>query len=110
MWLDGQRPPGSVGGAVRDRVAGMQRLALEKAHAAGPAEPTVRLAAGSPSDVRVPTLVLVGELDWPDMLDVAEAYAREIPGARRVVMPDVAHIPSLERPEEFDQLVLDFLG
>ena len=100
---------GSVGGAIRARVAGMQRRALENELAAGEVGPE-RRPEGSPADVRVPALVLVGDLDVPDMLDVADAYVREIPGARRVVMHGVAHIPSLERPNEFDRLVLDFLA
>ena len=59
--------------------------------------------------MRVPTLILVGDLDLPDLIEIAEAYEREIPGARRVVMHGTAHVPSLERPDDFDRLVLDFL-
>ena len=109
MWLDGQRPPGSVGGTVRAIVAQMYRQVLENQRAADrPGSRRPRLQP--PADVRVPTLVIVGDRDQPDLLEVADAYARDIVGAHKVVMHGVAHIPSLERPDEFDALVLEFLG
>jgi pimeloyl-ACP methyl ester carboxylesterase len=61
-------------------------------------------------ELRVPTLVLVGREDVSDILAIAEQLASGIPGAREGKIPGAAHVPSLERPEEFDQLVLTFLG
>jgi pimeloyl-ACP methyl ester carboxylesterase len=60
-------------------------------------------------EVQVPTLVLVGEEDQPDMHAIAERLAREIPGARSARISGTAHVPSMERPREFDELVLPFL-
>jgi len=60
-------------------------------------------------DVRVPTLVAVGEEDQPDMHAIAKRLAAEIPGARFETIADTAHVPSMERPREFDELVLPFL-
>lgn len=109
LWLDGpHRAPGTVGGDLRTRVAEMQRRVLENERAEAGAGPE-RRPDGSPCDVRAPTLILHGDLDLPDIAAIAEAYEREIPGARRVVMRGAAHLPSLELPEEFDRLVLDFV-
>lgn len=111
LWLDGPgRPPGTVGGELRARVAELVRHTLDlelegEAAGAGPE----RRPEGSPADVRVPALVLAGEHDVPDIRAIADVYEREIGGARKVVMPGVAHIPSMEAPAEFDRLVLDFL-
>jgi 3-oxoadipate enol-lactonase len=111
LWLDGpRRPAGAVGGEVRAQVAAMQRRALELERAAAAEAGPERRPDGSPDRVRVPTLVLAGELDVPDIHDIAAAFEREIPGARRAVVAGAAHIPSLERPDEFDRLVLDFLA
>jgi pimeloyl-ACP methyl ester carboxylesterase len=33
----------------------------------------------------------------------------EIPNARLETIPDTAHVPNMERPQDFDRLVLDFL-
>jgi pimeloyl-ACP methyl ester carboxylesterase len=60
-------------------------------------------------DVQVPTLVLVGEDDQQDMQAIAERLAREIPGAQLATIAGTAHVPSMERPREFDELVLPFL-
>ena len=67
-------------------------------------------AAGRLGEIRVPTLVIVGDRDVEDIRDAAEELGRGIRGARLVVMPGVAHVPNMERPEEFNGLVLDFLS
>jgi 3-oxoadipate enol-lactonase len=109
LWLDGpRRAPGTVGGDLRARVGAMQRRVLENEQAEVGAGPE-RRPEGSPADVRAPTLILDGDLDVPEIAAIAEAYERDIPGARRVVMHGAAHLPSLELPEEFDRLALDFL-
>jgi pimeloyl-ACP methyl ester carboxylesterase len=61
-------------------------------------------------EIGVPALVLVGEHDVPDVLESAERLARDIPGARKIVLPGTAHLPSLEQPEVFNRLVLKFLA
>ena len=66
-------------------------------------------AVGRLTEIRVPTLVIVGDRDVDDVRDAAEELKRGIPGARLVVMPGVAHVPNMERPEEFNRTVLDFL-
>lgn len=66
-------------------------------------------AVGRLSEIRVPTLVIVGDRDVDDVRDAAEELQRGIPGARLVVMPGVAHVPNMEQPEEFNRIVLDFL-
>ncbi len=58
--------------------------------------------------VSVPALIVVGERDTL-FLGAAAAMARRIPGARQVVIPDAGHAPNIDRPEDFDRAVLDFL-
>jgi 3-oxoadipate enol-lactonase len=60
-------------------------------------------------ELSVPTLVLVGSEDISDMHAMAERLASGIPGAHKAEIPGAAHVASLERPEEFDRLVLAFL-
>ena len=52
---------------------------------------------------------LVGEEDVPDIQSIAERLAREIPGSRRATIANTAHVPSMERPREFEELVLGFI-
>lgn len=111
-WVDGpRRRPEDVDPQVRTRVGEMQRRAYELA--AGMDEDEEELLvedlARRLGEVEVPTLVLVGEEDQPDMHAIAERLAREIPGARLERIDATAHAPSMERPREFDGLVLPFL-
>ena len=59
--------------------------------------------------IRVPALVIVGELDMPDFHAIAETLEQGIPNARRVVLDGIGHVPNLEAPERFNELVLGFL-
>ena len=110
-WLDGPaRGHDEVDSALRRKVFEMQRLAIahENPNATGGwLTPSRRERL---RDVRAPTLVLVGELDQPDFVQIARFLADEIPGARFEALPGVAHLPPLEDPERFATTVLEFLA
>jgi 3-oxoadipate enol-lactonase len=112
-WVDGpRRKPEDVDSAVRERVAEMQRRAYElqlPVLETAEQEPLVDNLGERLSEVTVPTLILVGEEDISDMHQIADRLERELPNAQRASIADTAHVPSLERPREFDQLVLPFL-
>ena len=59
-------------------------------------------------ELNVPTLVVVGEHDVPDFQRIAGVLAREIAHARYAVVEDAGHLPALERPERFGEIVLQF--
>jgi pimeloyl-ACP methyl ester carboxylesterase len=112
-WVDGpRRSPEEVDAGVRARVGEMQRRALELQVPVGDdaeEELLVPDLADRLGDIQAPTLVLVGDQDQPDMQAIAERLEREIPGARSARIAGVAHVPSMEKPREFDELVLGFL-
>src|SRR5262249_57919208 len=60
-------------------------------------------------EIGVPTLVVTGSEDVRDIHAIAEQLAAEIRGAERATIAGAAHLPSLERPDEFDCVVLGFL-
>jgi 3-oxoadipate enol-lactonase len=62
------------------------------------------------SDIKAPTLIIVGNKDAPNIQSIAETLLAKIPGARRVVMPGVSHHLNMEKPKEYNKVVLDFLG
>jgi pimeloyl-ACP methyl ester carboxylesterase len=97
---------------VRERVREMNGALLAREEANSQGTVANRLdppAIGRLGEITAPTLVIVGALDVPDVLESAERLATEIPGARKVVLPNVAHLPPMEAPAEFNRLVLDFL-
>src|SRR5260221_6487910 len=113
VWVDGPtRAPDQVPAALRDKVRAMDLLVLqhEVASQGQEEQKTERPAAGRLAEVRAPTLVVTGDLDAPISLSSGEALAAGIPGARRVVIPGTAHLPNMEQPEVFNQIVLEFLA
>ena len=113
MWLAGpRRSLEDIDRAQRELVGEMQAQAFkqQKGH------DDVRMLRLEPpeserlAEVKVPTLVLTGDEDVADIHRVADRLAAGIPGAERATIADAAHLPSLERPEEFDGIVLDFLA
>jgi pimeloyl-ACP methyl ester carboxylesterase len=57
----------------------------------------------------VPTLLIVGADDHFHLHRIAETLEEKIAGATRILIPDTHHMPNIEKPEEFNQVVLDFL-
>jgi pimeloyl-ACP methyl ester carboxylesterase len=116
-WLDGpDRDAAPVSPEVRALVAACQRRAFETMLAAyegapppGPVRWAEPPAATRLGEVAVPTLVVAGAQDVEDFRAIADRLAGEIPGARKAVL-DTAHLPGLERPDELNRLVLDFLA
>lgn len=111
IWVDGpRRSPGEVNPSVRERVREMNLVALSAPASAGEEVPSGVDAAARLGEIRVPVLVVVGELDTPRTLEAAGVLAEGIRGARLARMGGAAHVPNMERPEEFNRLVLQFLG
>ncbi|HET7506422.1 MAG TPA: alpha/beta fold hydrolase, partial [Kofleriaceae bacterium] len=60
-------------------------------------------------ELRVPTLVIVGEHDPSTTVAIAEALAAAIPGAQLVVIPGALHVPMLDHAEAVSSAILGFL-
>ena len=72
------------------------------------ARPT-RPAIGRLQEIRVPTLILVGDADIPDVHAHAGAIEAGIPGSKRVIVSDAGHLMYMEHPEEFSRQVIGFI-
>jgi pimeloyl-ACP methyl ester carboxylesterase len=60
-------------------------------------------------EIHVPTLILGGDADIPDVDAHAGAIETGIPDPRRIVVSDVGHLMYIEKPEEFLTIVTQFL-
>lgn len=111
--VDGpRRTPDEVDPAARTKMAMMQCDAYANTRGLAGRWREERLVSGLTHrlhEIRVPTLVLVGDLDLDIVQSEARALAAEIPGARLQTIGRAAHLPSLEQPDAFDALVLPFL-
>lgn len=73
-------------------------------------KPPQRPALAHLSEIAVPTLIIVGESDIPDVHAHVGALQAGIPKAKRIVLAGAGHLPYLEKPEEFTALALRFLA
>lgn len=60
--------------------------------------------------IACPARIIVGELDQATPPADATLMAEQIPDARLAVIPNAAHLTSLEQPEEFTKIVAAFAG
>ena len=61
-------------------------------------------------EVKVPTLIVWGEHDSIIPVRDADEFERLIEDSRKVVMKDTGHIPMAERPEAFNDVLVEFLA
>lgn len=61
-------------------------------------------------EIAVPTLVLHGDADPLVAVQHADTLAAGIPGAHKRIFAGVGHRPHIERTEEFNEAVREFLG
>ena len=112
LWVDGpQRAPDQVDPQVRESVRQMQLAIFQKEIPEDVDEidldpPAVERL----SEIDVPVLVMVGELDLEEKQLSASQLAAAIPAASYVLLPGVAHMLNMERPEQFNRSVLKFLA
>ena len=59
--------------------------------------------------VNAPTLIVWGRYDELANPAGADRLERAIPGAKKVIIDDCGHMPQLEKSEEFNRLVSEFL-
>lgn len=109
VWTDGPgQPADRVDPHIRREMVGwnMQNYLAE--------QPADKVIAAPPAlehlgDIKVPTLVMWGTLDETTVGEAGERLAAAVPGAQKHVFEDVAHMVNLERPAEFNEVVLEFL-
>ncbi|HEU5089402.1 MAG TPA: alpha/beta fold hydrolase [Roseiflexaceae bacterium] len=111
-WAVGpQRAPESVDAVLQAAVAEMQLATFLQPQPAG-----VSLRELDPpawerlETIALPCLVVSGALDMPSFVALGEQVAARIPGAQRVVVPDAAHLPSMELPALCTSLIQAFMA
>lgn len=112
MWVVGRfREPDQVDLAIRDRIRDMSLTGLRhQVKALGEETFLEPYAAGRMGEIQVPILLIVGSVDDPDIIAANRQFAATWSRTELAVIEGAAHLPNIERPEEFNGLVLEFMS
>jgi pimeloyl-ACP methyl ester carboxylesterase len=69
-----------------------------------------RITLARLADLKMPALLITGDVDPYTPPAVLELFRRRIPGATAIVIPNSGHSAFWEQPEQFNRAVLDFLN
>jgi len=61
------------------------------------------------SQIRIPTLLIIGDRDVPAQILMVDNVHTHIPGSKKVLIRGADHIVNMSKPDEFDRTVLEFL-
>jgi len=111
VWLehpffDGVRRDPEQLAAVRDILLDFQAPDMREGARPADYRPDI---AGRLDEIKAPTLVVAGENEIADFRLIADVLAENIPDARLTILPDCWHLPPVEKPKEFNELLVDFL-
>jgi pimeloyl-ACP methyl ester carboxylesterase len=110
MWVDGpHRTAADVNSQVREQVREMVTRALRLSRLAPNCIGLDPPAIGRLSEVRAPTLIVLGDKDALDIHAIGELIHEGVPGSRLERICDVGHTLVMEKPAEFNRIVEDFL-
>jgi len=111
IWVDGlYRQPTEVDPDFRARALALMLHTFELPDGEGERQPLEPPSVCRLQEMNQPTLVVIGELDVPEMFSVVDMLQNEISNARKVIMVGATHLPNMEKPAEFNRIVLDFLS
>ena len=111
LWFDGpQRRPEQMDADLRAQVKAMmgEVLSGSKIDFSG-ANAAAQPALDRLNQILAPTVVVIGDQDDATIQQAANLLADEIPAADRVQIDGAAHLPNLEKPDQFYTIVVDFL-
>jgi pimeloyl-ACP methyl ester carboxylesterase len=112
IWFDGMgRTPAQVDPAMRQLAYEMDRIALSnEAKGLGKRLPDTEVPAVERlTELTIPVLVIVGGHDTPYIQAAADYMLEKIPSAQKAIIPDAAHLPNMDHPDQFQQIVSSFL-
>jgi pimeloyl-ACP methyl ester carboxylesterase len=112
VWFDGAgRTPEQVNPEMRKLAYEMNRIALShEAKELGKRLPNTETPAFDRlGQLNIPVLVIVGVHDTPYILAAADYMNDNLPNVQKVQIADAAHLPNMDHPDEFQEIVKDFL-
>jgi pimeloyl-ACP methyl ester carboxylesterase len=113
IWFDGMgRTPEQVNPTMRKLLYEMDRLALShETKGLGKRLPNDKTPAFDRLEsLNIPVLIVVGSHDTPYILAAAEFMKEKIKFADKIIIEDAAHLPNMNQPQEFQNILEKFLS
>ncbi len=113
MWLE--NPLFATGRGNPKYVKRIRRMLIDNYKYWGPTpEPIPEVwptppTAGKISAIKVPTLIVVGDKDAENIRQISDILSRDIAGSKKTIITNVSHHLNMEKPAEFNRIVIDFL-
>ena len=110
VWYDGlTRNPDQVEASGRAKINQLIRHTFHLPEGSGKLQELSPPAINRLSDINAPTLIIVGDQDAPDVQRIADLLQEGLSSAHKVTLTNTAHFPNVEKPAEFNRIVLEFL-
>jgi pimeloyl-ACP methyl ester carboxylesterase len=61
------------------------------------------------NEIKLPALIITAENDLMSCKEIADIMEKGISGSRKVVMKEAGHIMNMDKPEEFNRYISDFI-
>lgn len=110
-WTDGPyRKPNEVSKNVRKKSFDMILNKFRNHGFSKNAMNTYPRAIERYKDISCPVLIIYGDKDMPSIVKISNMLKRELKNAKMAVVKNAGHLLNMENPDEFDSLIVDFLG
>lgn len=110
IWFDGQgRDKEMVSVPIRARALEMILHTTELPDEGGEMHELEPQAIDRLDEITRPVLIVLGEQDRQDIFNIYQLMRDSISQAELAIIDDAAHLPNMEKPDEFNRVVLDFL-
>ncbi len=114
MWLD--HPFFATGKSTRGYQRRIRQMLVDNFRTWSPTPAPIKWEWPQPitiervSAVQLPTLIVIGSKDAANILAIADVLQAKIAGSSKVVMTGVGHQLNMEKPKEYNRLVLSFMS
>ncbi|MEI5991230.1 hypothetical protein A5881_002763 [Enterococcus termitis] len=109
-WILRGRSPETLDSSIRELVIDMQMVAFTQPEPPLPIEelPTAQPLSETLDQLTLPVLIIIGERDVDDFKNIAAFLHQKIAHAKKVAIPEAAHLANLEAPKLVEQLIVSF--
>ncbi|WP_239733745.1 alpha/beta hydrolase [Mammaliicoccus sp. M-M49] len=110
-WIQRNRSSEIINPDVKQLIMDMQRKILTKGEPnVSSEEIEVEDNISQLNNIEIPVLIVNGQCDVPDFLEIAEVMIKEIPNVKNIIIPNTAHLANLESPELFLKIISEFFA